>query len=312
MTSGHAVAVAVFGAGRMARAHATAWAALGVPVRWIVSPRRRQELWDDAELGLGSARWTDDPAEALADADVTIASICTPTPTHRLLAEQALRAGRHVLLEKPIALTLEDALALQTVADEAPGILMVAHVVRFFAGYAELADRIAAGAVGRPRAVQAHRLSAAPEGADWLHDEERSGGVLVDFAIHDLDQANAVLGRPIAVTSIAAGGVGTGFDGAISTTVEYADGGVAQVLSAVDLPAGTPFRTGFTVVGTDGVDAAAGADGDPFVAQAAYFLACVESGAAPRRAPVSAAVAALRLALAARESLHSGRRVELS
>jgi predicted dehydrogenase len=303
--------VAIVGAGRMARAHAAAWHALGIPVRWVVSPRRREELWQDSTLALDAARWTPALADALADPEVAIVSICTPTPTHAGLATEALQAGRHVLLEKPIALTLDDALALQRVAEASPGILMVAHVVRLFAGYSALADRIAAGAIGRPRAVQAQRLSAAPEGVDWLHDEELSGGLLVDFAIHDFDQANAVLGRPVAVSSIPCGPRGSGFGGMVATTVEYADGGVAHVMSAADLPPGTPFRTAFDVVGDAGVDAATGDDLDPFVAQAAYFVSCVDSGTQPYRAPVSAAVEALRLALAARESLRTGRRVEL-
>jgi predicted dehydrogenase len=303
--------VAIVGAGRMARAHARAWHALGVPVRWVVSPRRRTELWEDPGIGLGAARWTPALADALADPEVAIVSICTPTPTHAGLATEGLEAGRHVLLEKPVALTLDDALALERVADASPGILMVAHVVRFFAGYAALAERIAAGAVGRPRAVQAQRLSAAPEGVEWLHDDELSGGLLVDFAIHDFDQANAVLGWPVAVSSTPCGPRATGFGGMVATTVEYADGGVAHVMSAADLPPGTPFRTAFGVVGDVGADAATGDDGDPFVAQADYFLSCVDAGTRPDRAPVPAAIEALRVALAARESLRTGRRVEL-
>lgn len=343
MSASAASAVAIVGAGRMARAHAAAWAALGVPVRWIVSPRLRPELWETAELRLAAARWTPSLAEALADPAVTIVSVCTPTPTHPALAAEALEAGRHVLLEKPVALTLADALALEEVAARAPGVLMVAHVVRFFAGYAALADRVRAGSVGAPRLVRAERVSEAPRGAEWLADEESSGGLLVDYAIHDFDQANALLGEPVAVTSVRAGAGGGGaaggrpsvagratalpaagpgaapatsalptthpFAGAIATTVEYAAGGVAQILSVVDLPQGTPFRAGLEVVGTSGVDAVGSEEGDPFLAQAAYFLACAEAGTEPGRAPLAAAIDALRVSLAARESLRTGARV---
>jgi predicted dehydrogenase len=296
--------VAVVGAGRMGRAHAAAWAAVGVPVLWAVSPRRRPEL-----PAAPAARWATDLGEALADPAVTMVSVCTPTPSHADLAIRALEAGRSVLLEKPIALTLAEAQRVAEVAARAPGLLMVAHVVRFFPGYAALAARVANGSVGRPRLVRAARMSGRPVGYDWLDDEERSGGMLVDFAIHDLDQANAYLGRPVAVTSVPAGGAGFGVPTA--TTVEYAGGGVAQVLSVSDLPEGQPFTAALEVVGDAGLDAAEPGAGDAFAEQARYFLACVEDGVPPQRAPVAAAVDALRLALAARESARTGRRVEL-
>lgn len=300
-------AVAIVGAGRMGRAHAAAWAANDVPVLYAVSPRRRPDL-----PAAPDARWATRLEEALDDPAVTIVSVCTPTPSHADLAIQALEAGRHVLLEKPIALTVEHAERVEAAAAGARGTLMVAHVVRFFPGYAALADRVAAGAVGRPRVVRASRISAAPVGYDWLEDEERSGGMLVDFAIHDVDQASAYLGRAVAVTSVPAAGGGLGgFGVPVTTTIEYAGGGVAQLLSVSDLPEGQPFRTTFEVVGDTGVDAAEPHAGDAFAAQARYFLDCVTAGVPTARAPVSAAVAALRVALAARESARTGRRILL-
>jgi predicted dehydrogenase len=288
----------------MGRAHAAAWATNDVPVLYAVSPRRRPDLPEAPD-----ARWATRLEEALDDPAVTIVSVCTPTPSHADLAIQALEAGRHVLLEKPIALTVEDAERVEAAAGRARGTLMVAHVVRFFPGYAALAERVAAGAVGRPRVVRALRISAAPVGYDWLEDESRSGGMLVDFAIHDVDQASAYLGRAVAVTSIPSAGAGFGVP--VATTIEYEGGGVAQVLSVSDLPEGQPFRTTFEVVGDTGVDVAEQEAGDAFAAQARYFLDCVTAGAPTTRAPVSSAVEALRVALAARESARTGRRILL-
>ena len=294
----------VIGAGAMGRAHAAAWTELEVPVLYAVAPRLRPEL-----PSAPGARWVTELGEALADPRCDVVSVCTPTPSHVELAVQALDAGRHVLLEKPIALTVADAERLAGQAARASATLMVAHVVRFFADYAALAARVAAGSVGRPRTVRASRLSAAPQGAEWLEDEERSGGLLVDFAIHDVDQACLLLGDPVAVTAVCAPGGGFGAPAAI--TVEFAEGGVAQLLAVSDLPAGTPFSTSLEVVGDRGVDTLTGAAGDPFVAQARYFLDCVETGTEPTRAPIAAAVQALRVCLAARESARTGRRVVL-
>ena len=295
--------VAIVGAGRMAEAHSRAWLALGVPVRSVVSPRRRPAL-----PAAPDARWDATLDQALDDPAVTIVSVCTPTPTHASLAIRALEAGRDVLLEKPIALTVEDALAVAAAADRAPGVLMVAHVVRFFPAYAALAERVAAGAIGRVRALRATRLTSSPHRPDWLADEEQSGGMVVDFAIHDFDQANLHLGEPVAVTAVRVPG---GYGAPVTTTIEYRDGAVATVLSVADLPEGFAFRTSLDLVGTDGVDALGQADGEPFVAQARYFLDCVSTGSSPDLCPTSAAVDALRVALAARESLRASTRVVL-
>jgi predicted dehydrogenase len=304
--------IAIVGAGRMAQAHADAWsrAGLGDAIAYVVSPRTRPQL-----TAAPHARWVKGLDDALTDPAVDILSVCTPTPSHAELAIEALRSGRNVLLEKPIALTEVDAEAVAEAAQRSPGVLMVAHVVRFMRRYAALADRVAAGSVGRARAVRAVRLSSGPPGGSWFDDERRSGGILVDFAIHDFDQANLLLGTPVAVRSVRAGG--SGFGAPVATTVEYADGGVAQVLSVADLPADSEFRSELDVVGTAGTDAASAADAgdppdDPFLSQARYFLECVESQAEPSRCSTEHAIAALRVSLAARTSLESSARVVLT
>ncbi|WP_223693213.1 Gfo/Idh/MocA family protein [Leifsonia poae] len=300
--------IAVVGAGRMARAHAGAWARLGLEVAVVVSPRRRPELPEAP-----NARWATSLDDVLADPTLTVVSVCTPTPSHASIAIAALDAGKNVLLEKPIALTVPDALSVSAAAERSPGVLMVAQVVRFFAGYSDLADRVAADAIGTVRALRACRLSATPEWAPWLADEQQSGGMIVDFAIHDFDQANHFLGTPVAVRSVRGPGtgIGAGFGTPVETTIEYADGGVAQVLSVADLPADYPFRSTLELVGSRGTDAVHSDAGDAFLAQARSFLCCVDAGQDSRRSPTAAAVDALRVALAARDSLHSAARIEL-
>lgn len=309
--------IAIVGAGRMAQAHAGAWsrAGLGDAISHVVSPRTRPQL-----EAAPHARWVTRLDDVLADEAVDILSVCTPTPSHAEIAIEALRHGRNVLLEKPIALTVADAEAVAEAARRSAGVLMVAHVVRFMRRYAELAERVADGSVGRPRSVRAARLSSGPPSGSWFDDERSSGGILVDFAIHDFDQANLLLGTPVAVRSVRAGGSGGestgGFGAPVATTVEYAGGGVAQVLSVADLPADSAFHSGLEIVGTTGTDAIDSVDSgdppdDPFLTQARYFLECVESRAEPRRCPTEGAIAALRVALAARTSLASDARVPL-
>ncbi len=278
---------------------------MGLEVAAVVSPRNRPDITDAPD-----ARWFTSLDEVLADPTITIVSVCTPTPSHAEIAIAALRAGKNVLLEKPIALTVEDALAVADAARHARGVLMVAHVVRFYADYAALAERVVADAVGGVRIVHATRLGSGPRSTAWLEDEEQSGGIVVDFAIHDFDQANLLLGTPLAVRSLRARGAGSGAP--IDTTVEYANGGIAHILSVADLPQGFPFHTSLDIVGERGTDALHGDSGDAFLAQARYFLDCVEAGVAPLRCPTDAAIDALRVALAARESLRTSSRVVLA
>ena len=180
-----------------------------------------------------------------------------------------------------------------------------------------------------------------------MRDESQSGGILVDFGIHDFDQLNLYLGTPVAVTAVRGGA-----SGPIETTVEYADGGIGQVLSHLSMPAGTPFTTSIELIGTGGLadyrfsdvsfsapvsapisgpvsgpisgpisgpvsgpvsaeSPTRVADENPYARQAEYFLSCVDAGTPPALCPVDAAVLALQVALAARASLAAGTRIPI-
>lgn len=298
--------IAIVGAGNMGRAHAEAWSRLGLGdrIRYVCARRPGASL-PYAPL----ARVVTELDDVLGDPEVDIVSICTPTPSHAELAVRALAAGRHVLLEKPVALDLPGAEAVMAADAASDATLMVAHVVRFFAGYQRVRAEVESGRIGVAREVRASRSSAAPTWASWLADEAQSGGMLVDFAIHDFDQVDLHLGRPVAVTTVEAGA-----SGRFESRVEYAGGGVGHVVTNARLPAGSPFESTIEVTGTSGVTSFRYPDAapdEPFVRQAAYFLDCVEARRSPEACPPQSAAVALRVALAARESLQSGRTVEI-
>src|SRR4051794_25602418 len=89
------------------------------------------------------------------------------------------------LLEKPIALTLEDADSICTAAGASGRLFMVGLVLRFWPEYVELQRRIAAGELGRPLSMSTMRLSPPADWNDWMGDPSKSGGVPVDLLIHD-------------------------------------------------------------------------------------------------------------------------------
>jgi len=329
--------IAIVGAGYMGRTHAESWSNLGLgeDIKYVCSPRSGRPLEHAPR-----AQAVSDLEVVLQDPDVDVLSVCTPTPSHRAIAVAALRSGKNVLLEKPIALTVDDALAIQHEAERSGTVLMLAQVVRFFEGYRLLRNDVADGKLGTVLSARAHRYINRPDWAPWWHDEAQSGGVLVDFAIHDFDQMNLFLGEPVSVTASATHDLGP-----VETTIRYRDGGVGQVLSFADLHPDAPFTSGIGILGTLGMadyefsagsptDAASG-DGDrsagsryriagtndagvedlpaedPYTRQIEYFLRCVTTGTPPKLSPASSAIRALEVSLAARSSLQTGASVEI-
>ncbi len=324
--------IAIIGRGGMARAHAAAWREIGLgdQVRYVCAPHPGAGL-EDAP----AARSVTDLDDVLGDPAVDIVSVCTPTPTHADIAIRSLIAGKNVLLEKPIALTLPDAFAIRDVAEQSAGILMVAHVVRFFDGYLALRELVDAGELGRVLTVRAQRISAAPGPSSWWHDESKSGGELVDFSIHDFDQLNLFLGRPLMAAARRPRP-----DGPTEVSVEYEEGGSGHVLGFMGMPAGFSFASSLELLGSlglaehhfagelrasaspsgndiyrvvtpDVVETRTIGAGNPYARQAAYFLECVRTGAEPAFCSTDSAVSALAVSLAAREALATGRPVQV-
>jgi predicted dehydrogenase len=326
--------VAIVGQGYMGRTHAQAWSDLGMgeSIRYIVAPGSRS--WTDLAP---EAQFTSSLEEALLDPEVDMVSVCTPTASHADIAIRSLHSGKHVLLEKPIALTLEDARRIKEAADASGSVLMIAQVVRFFAGYEALRQVRDERTIGAVLSVRAARSLATPQWAPWWPDENQSGGVPTDFSIHDFDQANVFLGTPIAVTAqrLAA-------ESPLETSIEYAGGGLAQVLSFPYLPQGSAFSSSLELVGSEGsasyrmmsaaptapadasdnvseltVSTVAGLtrtdipDNQPYTREVEYFLSCVQAGTRPDLSSADSAIAALRVSIATRQSLATGKRVEL-
>jgi len=152
---------------------------------WIVNPIESRARAISEKYGATVASFE----EVLENSSVDIVDICTPTFTHRELAVRALEAGKHILCEKPVALTLEDARAMNGAAKKSGRKFMVGHVVRFFPQYIRVKELAAAGDVGEIVMAKLHRGgSFSSHGIDnWFADIAKSGGVFVDLSIHDFD-----------------------------------------------------------------------------------------------------------------------------
>ena len=164
------ITVAVVGGGFMGSAHTANYKALDGRVRVKAVVSRSLDRAAKVAETVGAEASTDLDA-VLADPDVDAVDVCIPTPAHRDAAERALAAGKHVFLEKPIALTIDDADAIIRAAETSGRLFMVGLVLRFWPEYVELQRRVEAGEIGRPTAVATRRLSprTGPNGSPTGH-----------------------------------------------------------------------------------------------------------------------------------------------
>ncbi len=324
--------IGVLGAGFMGGTHARALHALPeVTVRAIYAPSGTRAEPLAAEVG---ATWTADLERLLADPAIDAVTICLPTPEHRPALEAALAANKHVLLEKPLSLTGEDADALVARAETTDRIVMIAHVLRFWPEYVELQRIVTSGELGRPISALATRRQAFPAWSALFSQPERTGGAVIDMLIHDFDALNWLFGAPRGVAARGARNPASGGWDQAQVLIDY--GAVSALVDGgMLMPDSFPFSSALRVLcergaieyhfraGGRGVETA-GAGGineltiypasgeprrlevvqtDPYAAEVAYFVDCVRSGRPASRATPEDARLALRLALAARAAI---------
>lgn len=181
----------------------------------------------------------------LADPNVDLVDICLPTDQHAGAVRAALRAGKHVLVEKPLTLQAAEAAELVAMARQAGKLLLVAHVLPFFPEFRFARDFVASGSGGAVRAAHFRRLISRPNWSDASSDVTRTGGPAVDLHIHDTHFLNLLWGQPRAVRS-----QGVIEDGAVvyqNTHYEY--GGPACITSQCGAicQQGRPFVHGFEI-----------------------------------------------------------------
>jgi predicted dehydrogenase len=142
--------------------------------------------------------------DVLADPEVELVDICTPTPLHPEQAIAALKAGKNVLCEKPLARTSAQARGILKVQQSAPGFLMPAMCMRFWPGWGWLKKVVDEKTYGKVLAARFRRLSEMPtwsKQGTYAGGGMDIGGALFDLHIHDTDFVHYLFGRPEAVFS---------------------------------------------------------------------------------------------------------------
>ncbi len=256
-------------------------------------------------------------ADALRDPEIDAIDLCIPSDLHESAAIESLRAGKHVLLEKPMALSASACDRLIEEANRTGRVLMVGHVLRFFPSYLAVADAIAG--LGEIRSATFRRRCARPTWSDWQRDSSRSGGAVLDLLIHDLDFALHLFGVPLAIA--ATGRVEQDVD--IASAQLFYEGMTVNVTGGWH-PGKFPITMKYRVVGSRAsvefdfnkyapriLEGGVSRDlpleqGDGYAREIAYFVECARRNRQPERCRPEESANAVRLALLVIESRKRG------
>ncbi|GGD72921.1 Gfo/Idh/MocA family protein [Paenibacillus nasutitermitis] len=325
MTNERSLRVAVAGCGTMGKLYASVLTRM-VDIELAGFYARRSESAIDAAASFGTRLFMS-YEELLAEADIDVVCITLPTYLHRQYAVQAAERGKHVICEKPMALTLEDTEAMMRASERYGTRLLVGHVLRFAPEYRNLRDHVLSGKIGKVGVGHARRASLHPPSGSWFKNEEMSGGVLFDLMIHDIDFMRWTLGEVRSVYASLTTASGIEYANA---TLRFASGAIVNLEAHWGYPG--PFLAEVELAGQSGVMRCSNQNGqslivrqmespgiagegvhipsfllkkDPYEAEIEHFIACIRTGAEP---VVSAedASRAVEIALAAGCSAQTG------
>ena len=319
------VRLAVLGCGAIARrAHLPGFKQAGADV--VAFASRSLSSASAAASDWGGGDVTDDWRSVVGRDDVDAVAVCTPNRLHVEMAVAAAEAGKHVLVEKPLACTVDEADRMIDAATAAGVLLMPAQNLRFAPAFVAVADAVQSGRVGSVVGFRAALGHSGPEAwapaSDWFRDVEAAGGgALLDLGVHVADLLRCVLGDEVVDVSAFLQGGSPGMEDTGVAVLRFAGGAVGTLHASWAVTPGPDHL--LTVFGTDGTVHVDGrtpptlsvggereklavpddAD-DPYRA----FVRAIESGTPP---PVTAADgrAAVAIVAAAYESAASGKAV---
>jgi len=282
-------------------------------------------LGDSSALMLGKdVKSYRDFSELLADQEVDLVDICTPTVLHPAQVLAAMRAKKHVLCEKPLAQNAGDVRKMLAAINGTPNFLMPAMCMRFWPGWAEMKKIVDEKTYGPVLAANFRRVSAKPA---WSKAGVHAGGALYDLHIHDTDFVNYLFGRPAKVFSTGVTDAHGNIDHVVTQYI-YPDGPAVHAEGSWLLTQG--FNMAFTLHcehATIDFDLARG-DGalqiagrgktqrmlkptgtDGYSAEIRYFVNCVARGEKPSVVTAHDSVTTLEILRAEEKSVRSGRLV---
>jgi UDP-N-acetylglucosamine 3-dehydrogenase len=330
------IKLAILGAGNMGQRLAKAFQALShVSIQYVYS---RTVAQAEKLASLHGAKPVTETAPIFADPEVTAVVICLPTSTRLESLQSAVASQKHIFCEKPLALN-------QVMADEIRALLegysrtvMVGQVLRFFWEYARLRERVLAGDVGQVGTVRLSRCVGYPGAESWFADPEKSGGVILDLLIHDLDFLRWTFGevKQVYAKTLTQSHLGT-LDYAL-LNLQLESGALAHIEGSWAHPVGSFHQTveicgslgmlrydnltcqNLQVVSTAEQEAGpssrislpeADPSNDPYVAEARHFIECIRNESKPN-IPVDESLRSCELSFRCIESARRGIPLQVS
>ena len=288
------------------------------------------DVGNAVKLDMSVIKASMDYRDLLDDPDIDLVDICVPTFFHREIAVAALEAGKHVVCEKPMALTSEDAREMVAAAKGARGILMPAMCIRFWPEWAWLKRAIDSSVYGRVLGARFRRVAEPPGWGNFMNGDQ-SGGALLDLHIHDSDFVQYCFGKPKAVISQGYTKLSGRIDH-VTTLYEVQSGASVSAEGGWAMSPGFGFNMSYTVNfenATADYDVSRGKEalrlfvpgkdpvtpdfpeGDGYFHELAHIVDCIREGRAPTVVTAQDGLASVELCEAEEKSIHSGARVEL-
>ncbi|MCX6046871.1 MAG: Gfo/Idh/MocA family oxidoreductase [Chloroflexi bacterium] len=323
--------VGILGTGNIAGVHLAGWQRLPVEIaaHYDIFPQAAQK----AAQQFGGQAFTD---LAQFFDHVDIVDICSPSHAHKDNVLAAAAAGKAIVCEKPLARHLSDCYAIVEGVERAGVPLFIAQVVRFFPQFARAKAVLDSGALGKPGVIRTIRAGAYPRGSAFFANFELSGGVILDVSIHDIDFQRWCFGDVERVFARGLTFADQTKDHAL-ITLRFTNGALGHIEGGWASPPGQ-WRTRIEICGDQGMlewdaeedapitkimanatgdgkirttSSPLGPDENPYYAELAHFLDCLETGQ-PFRVTPSDALQNVKVALAAIESVRTGQPIDIA
>jgi len=253
------IRVGLIGCGGISLAHARGYLQSPNLFEVVACCDERKELAEERAQQLGAKFVTTDYHDLLSRDDIDAVDICLPHHLHAEVTITAAEAGKHVLVEKPIATTLAEADAMIAAARNAGVVLMVAHNERFMPVYQKAKELVAQGVLGRIFLARAdHNQFVRAEPHSWLRRKATAGGgVLIGSGIHRVDLLRWLVGEIVRVfhqQRLVPERFSDEVEAASVTVLEFENGAIGELTcnwSAYGAPS-APWYELLWLYGTDG------------------------------------------------------------
>ncbi len=227
--------VALIGLGSIGRVHLENYIQLkkeGFPIKLVAICNRNikskinnlvvgnNEVDIELEIDFDKYNLYNDLDQMLENEDIDIVDICLPTNLHAEISIKAMKKGYHVFCEKPMSLTETEAKKMLETSQEYNKKLMIGQTLRFSSPYEYIKKCIKQKKYDEVLSAFFYRSSGVPLWCDWLIDKNKSGGVILDLHIHDVDCINWLFGKPNQLSSSEMENKESGYN-TVSTNFNY-------------------------------------------------------------------------------------------